>query len=226
MAGNAEGLPPIAEACALPPATRRRSAPHSVTTSKPPSAPTPPCAGAWSSPPPTTQAFPSTPSRWACTSTARSSCSAACARSASSPREDGERLQPHLKPGQRLVSLDGDLWRWDGFSAAAHGATPAAQRIAERNRLVELRRLETRATEEADILSDAEAHAAEQMQTAEGSRAPAAPALARDPGQALRHPRRADQDRARRPRDRKQARRPQRGQGARRRRSDRRAWPP
>jgi len=39
-------------------------------------------------------------------------------------REVGPRLQPHLKPGQRLVSLEGDLWRWDGFAAAAGGATP------------------------------------------------------------------------------------------------------
>ncbi len=50
-------------------------------------------------------------------------------------RENGARLQPHLKPGQRLVSLEGDLWRWDGFVAAAGGVTPAAQRLAERNRL-------------------------------------------------------------------------------------------
>jgi chromosome segregation protein len=50
-------------------------------------------------------------------------------------REAGGRLQPHLKCGQRLVSVEGDLWRWDGFSAQAGGMTPAAQRLAERNRL-------------------------------------------------------------------------------------------
>ena len=49
--------------------------------------------------------------------------------------EDGPRLQPLLRPGQRLVSRDGDLWRWDGFVAASDGVTPAAQRIAGRNRL-------------------------------------------------------------------------------------------
>ncbi len=48
---------------------------------------------------------------------------------------DGPRLQPLLKPGQRLVSREGDLWRWDGFVAANDGITPAAQRIAGRNRL-------------------------------------------------------------------------------------------
>ncbi len=40
-----------------------------------------------------------------------------------------------LKPGQRLVSREGDLWRWDGFAAAAHAPTGAARRLAERGRL-------------------------------------------------------------------------------------------
>jgi chromosome segregation protein len=82
-------------------------------------------------------------------------------------REDGARLQPHLKAGQRLVSREGDLWRWDGFAAAADGVTPAAQRIAERNRLSDLARRERQAADEADLLNDAEAHAAEQMQAAQ-----------------------------------------------------------
>src|SRR6056297_4348239 len=33
--------------------------------------------------------------------------------------EDGARLQPLLKPGQRLVTREGDLWRWDGYRAWA-----------------------------------------------------------------------------------------------------------
>ncbi len=82
-------------------------------------------------------------------------------------REDGARLQPHLKAGQRLVSREGDLWRWDGFAAAADGVTPAAQRIAERNRLSDLARRERQAADEADLLNDAEAHAAEQLQAAQ-----------------------------------------------------------
>jgi chromosome segregation protein len=43
-----------------------------------------------------------------------------------------------LKPGQRLVSLEGDLWRWDGFAVAANAPTGAARRLAERNRLTEI----------------------------------------------------------------------------------------
>ena len=53
-------------------------------------------------------------------------------------RSEGARLQPLLKPGQRLVSKDGDLWRWDGFVAAADAPSAAAQRLAQRNRLAEL----------------------------------------------------------------------------------------
>jgi chromosome segregation protein len=48
---------------------------------------------------------------------------------------DGRRLQPLLRPGQRLVSLEGDLWRWDGFVASAQGALAAASRLRERGRL-------------------------------------------------------------------------------------------
>ena len=47
----------------------------------------------------------------------------------------GQALQPQLKPGQRLVSREGDVWRWDGFTAAADAPSAAAKRLAERNRL-------------------------------------------------------------------------------------------
>ena len=54
---------------------------------------------------------------------------------------DGARLQKDLKPGQRLVSLSGDLWRWDGFRAGAEDApSAAALRLQQLNRLVELKR--------------------------------------------------------------------------------------
>lgn len=51
---------------------------------------------------------------------------------------DGPSLMHALKPGQRLVTMDGALWRWDGFVAAADAPSAAAQRIAQRNRLAEL----------------------------------------------------------------------------------------
>jgi chromosome segregation protein len=53
-------------------------------------------------------------------------------------REQGPRLAPLLRPGQRLVSREGDLWRWDGFVVAAHAPTGAARRLAERNRLADI----------------------------------------------------------------------------------------
>lgn len=56
-------------------------------------------------------------------------------------REAGVALQPALRPGQRLVSREGDLWRWDGFRAAAEDApSAAAQRLQQLNRLVALKR--------------------------------------------------------------------------------------
>ncbi len=53
-------------------------------------------------------------------------------------RADGARVARDLKPGQRLVSEEGDLWRWDGFAVAAHAPTGAARRLAGRNRLADI----------------------------------------------------------------------------------------
>ena len=53
-------------------------------------------------------------------------------------KERGAALVSQLKTGQRLVSLEGDVWRWDGFVAAAHAPTGAARRLAERARLVDI----------------------------------------------------------------------------------------
>jgi chromosome segregation protein len=52
--------------------------------------------------------------------------------------DQGAGLQSQLKPGQRLVSARGDLWRWDGFIASADAPSLAAQRLAQRNRLTAL----------------------------------------------------------------------------------------
>jgi len=53
-------------------------------------------------------------------------------------RSAGPGLAGQLKPGQRLVSLEGDFWRWDGLVMSAEAPTPAAQRLASKNRLAEL----------------------------------------------------------------------------------------
>jgi chromosome segregation protein len=72
---------------------------------------------------------------------------------------DGPRLQRFLKPGQRLVSPDGDLWRWDGFVASAQGAIAAAGRLRERGRLGLLMEQEA-AQRQAAAAARAEAEAA------------------------------------------------------------------
>ena len=52
--------------------------------------------------------------------------------------KDGERLAKALPAGARLVSREGDLWRWDGFTARAEAPRPAAIRLEQRTRLAEV----------------------------------------------------------------------------------------
>ncbi|ORE96557.1 chromosome segregation protein SMC [Stappia sp. 22II-S9-Z10] len=53
--------------------------------------------------------------------------------------EDGA-LAGALQPGQRLVTRDGALWRWDGYARAAGAPSAAAERLAQKNRLAEIGR--------------------------------------------------------------------------------------
>ncbi len=93
-------------------------------------------------------------------------------------RGDGERLKTQLLPGQRLVSREGDLWRWDGLTAAANAPTAAAKRLAERNRLAgleaqldELKRAADAAEADRQAAQDAAAaHAAEEKRLREAWR--------------------------------------------------------
>ncbi|MBG0809248.1 chromosome segregation protein SMC [Methylosinus sp. H3A] len=81
-------------------------------------------------------------------------------------RSEGAALRSMLKPGQRLVSKEGDLWRWDGFTQAAEAPTPAARRLAEKNRLADLRLEAAAAREAADALADEAQTAQEQARAA------------------------------------------------------------
>jgi len=93
-------------------------------------------------------------------------------------KEDGLRLRGLLKPGQRLVSQEGDLWRWDGFTTAAEAPSPAARRLAEKNRLGDLEREAAAAREEAErlrheaeeALGTVRAAASHEMQAIEAAR--------------------------------------------------------
>ena len=51
---------------------------------------------------------------------------------------DGDLHQGKLTPGQILVSREGALWRWDGYTVRAGAASEAAVRLKQRNRLAEL----------------------------------------------------------------------------------------
>ncbi len=65
--------------------------------------------------------------------------------------DEGERLQSHLRPGQRLVSLEGDLWRWDGYRAWSEDApSAAALRLEQLNRLEALKQEMEHVTARAD----------------------------------------------------------------------------
>ena len=76
-------------------------------------------------------------------------------------RAEGDQLQGELKAGQRLVSMEGDLWRWDGFIARADAPTSAARRLAQKNDLEQLKngleRLQLEATKAETSAQKAEA---------------------------------------------------------------------
>lgn len=52
---------------------------------------------------------------------------------------DAPRLAAGLAQGQRLVSRDGGLWRWDGLAVKPGAPTAAATRLEQRNRLFDVR---------------------------------------------------------------------------------------
>ncbi|MFT3727288.1 MAG: chromosome segregation protein SMC [Terricaulis sp.] len=54
--------------------------------------------------------------------------------------KDGAAMAKHLPPGARLVSKEGDLWRWDGFVRRADAPQPAAARLEHKNRLAAARK--------------------------------------------------------------------------------------
>ena len=53
--------------------------------------------------------------------------------------EKAEEAAAKLKPGQRLVTREGDLWRWDGLVARADAPSASVARLENRNRLEAIR---------------------------------------------------------------------------------------
>lgn len=83
--------------------------------------------------------------------------------------EQGADLAQKLKPGQRLVSNAGDVWRWDGLVVAAEAPTPAAQRLAQRNRLKELDGLIAQTEEQVEVAQENLEQASEARRQSEQS---------------------------------------------------------
>jgi chromosome segregation protein len=88
-------------------------------------------------------------------------------------RGEGAALRPLLQVGQRLVSKEGDLWRWDGFIAAAEAPTPAARRLVEKNRLGDLSIEAEHARQAAEAVKAEAARAQAALRDAAGAEAAA-----------------------------------------------------
>jgi chromosome segregation protein len=84
-------------------------------------------------------------------------------------RADGDRLAKTLPVGARLVSREGDLWRWDGFVSRANAVKPAAVRLEQRTRLLEAEGEIDRTTPAAAKAEAARAEAARRLQSAEAA---------------------------------------------------------
>ena len=88
--------------------------------------------------------------------------------------EQAASLHAVLSPGQRLVTVAGDVWRWDGLIRIAGDApSAAAQRLRQINRLAALRRDEADATERAESCVAREAEMAERLKAASDAEASA-----------------------------------------------------
>ncbi len=87
---------------------------------------------------------------------------------------DGPGLQDSLQPGQRLVSKEGDLWRWDGFCLSGKDApSAAALQLQQMNRLADLQAAEAQARSRADDMAKAHAAARSRLQTLQEAEASA-----------------------------------------------------
>jgi chromosome segregation protein len=120
----------------------------------------------------------------------------------------GAALQEGLKAGQQLVTRDGAVWRWDGYTMRAGAPSTAAVRLSQRNRLAELRQqIDGLAAEHAAAQSAVEAEAAslaaardaertsvEQARAHERTVADAARRKSEDAGEATRAAERAAQE--------------------------------
>lgn len=88
-------------------------------------------------------------------------------------RAAGASLRAQLTVGQRLVSREGDVWRWDGYTAAAEAPSAAARRLAEKNRLGDIERDARAARAKANDLKALTDHAQSETRAATAAEAQA-----------------------------------------------------
>ncbi len=74
---------------------------------------------------------------------------------------EGDELQSRLAPGQRLVSREGHLWRWDGYRALPAAAAAAQRRLEQWRRLAGLDKAWEAARSEVEAARAAQAAAEE-----------------------------------------------------------------
>jgi len=94
--------------------------------------------------------------------------------------EQGEALFPLLQTGQRLVSLQGHVWRWDGLQSEAGAPTAAALRLVEKNRLASVELASQAARKESQRLRQVFESAQAAVQTAVQAEAAALAVLRQD----------------------------------------------
>ncbi len=94
--------------------------------------------------------------------------------------EQGEALFARLAPGQRLVSLQGHVWRWDGLQSEAGAPTAAALRLVEKNRLATVELASHNAKAESQLLRQLFETAQAAVQAAVQAEAAALTALRQD----------------------------------------------
>ncbi len=113
---------------------------------------------------------------------------------------EGAKLAKQLTPGSRLVSVEGDLWRWDGFVRRADAPLPAVARLEHKNRLAAARK-ELKAAQATLTKSKATADAAKAARVAADTAARAlrveAPKLAAAEAEAARELERLEAERTR-----------------------------
>ena len=78
----------------------------------------------------------------------------------------GDKLQKRLLPGQRLVSLDGSLWRWDGYTVRSENVTNSSKKLGYRRRLNDIRKRSEKLDQEIEIVRKRVSEAVNAVQNA------------------------------------------------------------